>query len=62
MPEFDQLLFDIELAIKADTYVPTTRRARTEWAEHAAERIAERLRQHWEFTRKPGIPLGAKTR
>lgn len=62
MPDFDALRFDIEFAIKQDAFVPTTKRARSEWAEHAAEKIAELLRQRWEFTRKPGIPLGANHR
>jgi hypothetical protein len=55
---FDELRFDIEFAIGFDTFVPTSRRARSEWAEHAAGKIAERLRRHWEFTRKPGIQPG----
>lgn len=55
---FDELRFDIKFAISFDTFVPTSRRARSEWAEHAAGKIAERLRQHWEFKRKPGIQPG----
>ena len=58
MPDFDSLRFDIELAIKLDAAVPTSKRARGEWAEYVAGKIAERLRAHWEFTRKPGIALG----
>lgn len=54
MPDFDDLRFDILLEIKLDTFVPTSKRARSEWAEHAAGKIAERLRRGWEFTRKPG--------
>lgn len=58
MLEFDHLRFDIEFAIKFDTFVPTTRRERSEWAERVADKIAERLRQGWEFKRKPGIEKG----
>ena len=58
MPEFDDLRFDILLAIKLDTFVPTSKRARSEWAEHAAGKIAERLRQGWEFMRKPEVYSG----
>jgi hypothetical protein len=56
--ELDRLRFDIELAIKLDTFVPRSRRQRSDWAQHVAEKIAERLRERWEFTPKPGIPLG----
>jgi hypothetical protein len=52
MGDFDYLRFDIEFVIKQDAFVPTTKRARSEWAEHAAGKIAERLRQGWEFKRK----------
>lgn len=58
MPDLDPLAFDILLAIKLDTFVPTSKRARSEWAEHVAEKIAARLRQGWELTRKPGIEKG----
>jgi hypothetical protein len=58
MTEFDHLRFDIELAIKLDTFVPRSKRERSEWADQVAGKIAERLRKHWEFTRKPGIELG----
>jgi len=56
-PDFEALRFDIVLAIKLDTFVPTTRRARSEWADHVARAIAERLVKGWEFTRKPGLPV-----
>jgi hypothetical protein len=58
MTEFDHLRFDIQLAIPLDTSVPRPKQERGEWAEKVSERIAERLRKHWEFTRKPGIDLG----
>ena len=53
----DPLEFDIAYAIKHDTFVPTTRRARSEWADHAAERIAARLRLIWDMERKEAPPL-----
>ena len=58
MSDFDALRFDIELAIKLDTFVPRSKRDRSQWAEHVFEKIAERLRQHWEFKHKPGLTLG----
>jgi hypothetical protein len=57
MTEFDELRFTILMAIK-DTGVPTTKRARSEWAEHVSAVIAEHLRQRWEFNRKPGVRIG----
>ena len=57
MPEIDDLAFEIKLAITLHTFVPTTRRARSEWADHASKVIAERLRLRWTFTQKPGLPL-----
>ncbi len=56
--EFDHLRFDIRFAISHDTYVPISRQMRSEWTDHAARKIAERLREHWEFKRKPGIQSG----
>jgi hypothetical protein len=58
MTEFDDLRFDIVLAIKLDAAVPTSKRARSEWAGYVAGKIAERLRQQWEFKKKPGVVLG----
>lgn len=56
--EFDHLRFDIEFAIKFDTFVPTTGRERSEWAEQASGKIAERLRRGWGFKRKAGVEKG----
>lgn len=58
MTEFDELRFDIELAIKLDAGVPKTRRDRSEWAEYVSGKIAARLRERWEFKHKPGIQPG----
>jgi hypothetical protein len=58
VPEFDHLRFDIQLAIQLDTFVPRSKRELGEWAEKVAGKIGERLRKHWDFTHKPGIPLG----
>jgi hypothetical protein len=41
MPDLDELRFAIELAIKG-TPVPTTKRARSEWAEKVSRVIADR--------------------
>jgi hypothetical protein len=57
MTEFDELRFTILMAVK-DTGVPTSKRARSEWAERVSAVIAEHLRQRWEFTRKPGLKVG----
>ena len=65
MPDFDQLRFYIELAIK-DAAVPTSRRARSEWAQYVSGKIAARLRERWEFRHKDAAtdwrsyPMGEK--